>query len=141
MRTATATSAGGVVFDAGGRVVLLGRAGEDGVLRWSLPKGAIEDGESVEHAAVREVREETGIDAAIVAPAGVIDYWFVWKPEDTRYHKFVHYFSMRATGGDFSRRDAEADDVGWFDRAQALEKCSYPNERGVIEAAAKALDA
>lgn len=141
MKTATATSAGGVVFDDESRVLLLGRIAADGEMRWSLPKGTLEDGETAEQAAVREVREETGLDAAIVGPAGTIDYWFVWKPDDTRYHKFVHYFVMRARGGDFSRRDAEADDVRWFVFDEALAACSYPNERGVVEAARKALDA
>lgn len=130
-----ATSAGGVVFDAGERIVLLGFTTPTGSRRWSLPKGALEPGETPEIAAVREVREETGLDATILSKAATIDYWFVWAPDDTRYHKYVHYFTMRATGGDFSRRDEEAEMVEWFDAEDALGVCSYPNERATIRKA------
>ncbi len=135
MKTETATSAGGVVFDEAGRVVLLAQTPPGGRRRWSLPKGAVEHGETPELAALREVREETGLDAEILKPVGIIDYWFVWKPDDTRYHKFVHYFAMRSTGGDFSRRDQEAEDVAWFRQDEALKTCSYVNEREMIRKA------
>ncbi|HEX9695949.1 MAG TPA: NUDIX hydrolase [Actinomycetota bacterium] len=142
MKTSTATSAGGVVFgDDGGRVVLLGYTTPHGKQRWSLPKGALEQDETPEQAAVREVREETGLDATIVAKAATIDYWFVWAPDDTRYHKYVHYFAMRATGGDFSRRDQEAERVEWFSVEDALKACSYPNERATIRKALASLRA
>ncbi|HVL90683.1 MAG TPA: NUDIX hydrolase [Actinomycetota bacterium] len=135
MKTSTATSAGGVVFDGDERVVLLGHTTPNGKQRWSLPKGAVEAGETPEQAAVREVREETGLDAEIVAKAQTIDYWFVWAPDETRYHKYVHYFAMRMTGGDFSRRDDEAERVEWFSVEDALKACSYPNERATIRKA------
>lgn len=123
------------MLDDAARVVLLALTTPAGHKRWSLPKGAVEAGETPEAAALREVREETGLDAQILEPVGVIDYWFVWKPEDTRFHKFVHYFAMRATGGDFSRRDQEAEDVAWFDAGEAIATCSYANEREMIRKA------
>lgn len=131
MKTATAISAGGVVVGPEG-VLLIARRNPKGELQWTLPKGVVEAGEDPAATAVREVREETGIDAEIVAEAGTIDYWFVWKPDDTRYHKFVHYFFMRPTGGDFSRRDEEAEDVRWVPAAEAASAASFPNERDVI---------
>ena len=70
---------------------------------WSLPKGHLEDGETAEQAAVREVAEETGIDAVVVAMLGSIDYWFV--TEDYRVHKTVHHFLLRALGGELSDAD------------------------------------
>ena len=139
MKTATATSAGGVVFGDDDRIVLLGFSTPNGVRRWSLPKGALEPGETPEQAAVREVREETGLDAAIIAKVATIDYWFVWAPDDTRYHKYVHYFAMRATGGDFSRRDQEAETIDWFGPDDAVRECSYPNERTTIRKALASL--
>lgn len=141
MKTSTATSAGGVVFGDDDRIVLLGYTTPTGKKRWSLPKGALESGETPEQAAVREVREETGLDAEIIAKAQTIDYWFVWAADDTRYHKYVHYFAMRATGGDFSRRDDEAERVEWFSVEDALKACSYPNERATIRKALASLRA
>ncbi|MGH3451685.1 MAG: NUDIX hydrolase, partial [Haloechinothrix sp.] len=89
LTTVDETSAGGVVIDrARGRVALIGRLDRNGTLLWSLPKGHIEDGETSEQTAVREVKEETGISAQVLTPLGVIDYWFV--AERRRVHKTVH---------------------------------------------------
>ena len=135
MKTQIARSAGGVVFDADGRIALLRTTSPEGAPRWSLPKGTLEQDETPSQAAIREVREETGLVAEILDEAGVIDYWFVWKPDDTRYHKFVHYYVMQATGGDFSKRDAEAEEVAWFEETAALKACSFANEREMIRKA------
>src|SRR5256885_10422216 len=98
LRTVSEVSAGGLVLDRGGPVVqgaLIGRLDRRGRLLWSLPKGHIEEGETAEQAAVREVEEETGIIGCVVAPLGTIDFWFV--AEDRRVHKTVHHFLLRAT--------------------------------------------
>ena len=76
-------------------VVLTGRT-SDGI--WVFPKGTPDRGESIEETALREVREETGLDVSIVAPIGVTDYWFAVPGE--RVHKFVHFFLMRAELGE-----------------------------------------
>ena len=81
-------SAGGLVVDLAGDVprgALIGRTDRQGRLLWSLPKGHIEDGETAEQAALREVEEETGIAGEIVAELGVIDFWFV--AEGRRIHR------------------------------------------------------
>jgi len=136
VRTARAVSAGGVVLaelrpDA--PVALVAHRSARGSLHWTLPKGAQEPGESVEQAALREVREETGLEAEFLGPLDTIDYWFVWAPEQTRYHKFVHYFLMRAVGGDFADRDHEMEDADWFEPAQARRRMSFANERRLLD--------
>ena len=136
MRTARAVSAGGVVLaelrpDA--PVALVAHRSARGSLQWTLPKGAQEPGESVEQAALREVREETGLEAELVGALDTIDYWFVWAPEQTRYHKFVHYFLMRAVGGDFADHDHETEDAAWFEPARAREQMSFANERRLLD--------
>jgi len=136
VRTARAVSAGGVVLaelrpDA--PVALVAHRSARGSLHWTLPKGAQEPGESVEQAALREVREETGLEAELLGPLDTIDYWFVWAPEQTRYHKFVHYFLMRAVGGDFAGHDHEMEDADWFEPAQARRRMSFANERRLLD--------
>ena len=136
MRTARAVSAGGVVLaetrpDA--PVALVAHRSVRGTLQWTLPKGAQEEGETVEQTALREVREETGLKAELIGRLDTIDYWFVWAPEKTRYHKFVHYFLMRATGGDFAEHDHEMEEAAWFEPAQARRQMSFANERKLLD--------
>ncbi|HEU4398791.1 MAG TPA: NUDIX hydrolase [Actinomycetota bacterium] len=136
MRTARAVSAGGVVLaqprpDAS--VVLVAHRSARGTLQWTLPKGAQEPGETVADTAVREVREETGLEVELIGPLDTIDYWFVWTPEQTRYHKFVHYFLMRAVGGDFARHDSEMEDADWFTLEQARRRMAFANERKLLD--------
>ena len=88
-RTESATSAGGVVYRDGPNgveVVLLETRG--GV--WGLPKGTPDADESMEATALREVREETGLEVAIEEKVGVDEYWFVRRSEGVRFHKHVH---------------------------------------------------
>jgi 8-oxo-dGTP pyrophosphatase MutT (NUDIX family) len=136
----TEVSAGGVVYrrgDAGVEVALAARRTRRGQLAWGLPKGAIETGEEMEDAAVREVREETGLEAEIESSLGDIRYFYVW--EGTRIRKTVHFFLMRATGGDVSQHDREMEDVEWFPLGAAVRKAAFRGEREVLERAAAGL--
>src|SRR5262245_42143997 len=78
------TSAGGVVFDRKGRIAVVLQRSRSMRLRWTLPKGRVEAGESIEAAALREVREETGIKTRITGYLGV----YAGK------RRFTHYFGM-----------------------------------------------
>ncbi len=134
MRTVDETSAGGLVVDTEtGRAAVIGRLDRRGRLLWSLPKGHIENGETVEQAAVREVAEETGIDSAVMAALGSIDYWFV--AEDRRVHKTVHHFLLRALGGELSDADVEVTEVAWVPLADLPERLAYADERRLVRRA------
>ena len=136
--TRQAVSAGGLVVDErddGAWVLLIARRNAAGQLQWTLPKGGIEEGEDHETAAVREVAEETGLHCRIEDKLGVVDYWFVWREDRVRYHKFVHYYRMTAVGGDLADRDDEAEDVRWLPLERALERMAHPNERDLVRAA------
>jgi 8-oxo-dGTP pyrophosphatase MutT (NUDIX family) len=133
-------SAGGVVYrraDDGIEVVLASRRTRRGDLAWGLAKGGIEPGESREDAALREVREETGLDAAIEADLGDTRYIYVW--EDVRIRKRVHFFLMRHTGGDVDDRDDEMEEVRWFPLERARTRAAYRGERDVLARAAELL--
>jgi len=134
MRTVDETSAGGLVVDTDtGRAAVIGRLDRRGRLLWSLPKGHVENGETVEQAAVREVAEETGIDSAVVTALGSIDYWFV--AEDRRVHKTVHHFLLRALGGELSDADVEVTEVAWVPLADLPQRLAYADERRLVRRA------
>jgi 8-oxo-dGTP pyrophosphatase MutT (NUDIX family) len=133
-------SAGGVVYrrsDDGVEVILASRRTRRGDLAWGLAKGGIEGDESMEDAAVREVREETGIEAVIEDSLGDTKYMYVW--EDVRIRKTVHFFLMRATGGDVDDRDDEMEEVRWFPLDRAMKRAAYRGERDVLRRAADRL--
>jgi 8-oxo-dGTP pyrophosphatase MutT (NUDIX family) len=133
-------SAGGVVYrrsDDGVEIVLASRRTRRGELAWGLAKGGIEDDESMEDAAVREVREETGLVAEIEASLGETRYFYVW--EDVRIRKTVHFFLMRHTGGDIDDRDDEMEEIRWFPLERALKRAAYRGERDVLGRAAELL--
>jgi 8-oxo-dGTP pyrophosphatase MutT (NUDIX family) len=135
VRTERATSAGGIVLaepSPDADVVLISRRSSTGAIQWTLPKGQPEPGERIEETAVREVREETGLRVRLLGPLDVIDYWFVWTPEQTRYHKYVHYFLMLSTGGDLDDHDDEVEEARWFPPAEAVATLSFANERRLL---------
>lgn len=116
-------------------IVICGRT-SDGV--WGLPKGTPEAGESLEETALREVREETGLEARIVDKVGVVEYWFA--REGTRYHKWVHHYLLEATGGDTRNHDVEYDRVEWRDSRAALRRLTFKNEADMLAKALKMIE-
>jgi len=128
-------SAGGLVINRTGDLgLLIGRFDHKDPtgtrLLWSLPKGHIEDGETPEDAAIREVAEETGITSEIAKSLGVIDFWFM--AGGKRIHKTVHHFLFREVGGTLQAQVSEVDEVGWFPLAEIVEKLAYPDEKKLI---------
>jgi len=116
-------------------IVICGRT-SDGV--WGLPKGTPEAGESLEETALREVREETGLEVRIVDKVGVVEYWFA--RQGTRYHKWVHHYLMEATGGDTNNHDVEYDRVEWRDSRAALRRLTFKNEADMVAKALKMIE-
>lgn len=132
LRVEDLVSAGGIVYqhdENGPRVVLVGRL-EEGL--WGLPKGTPIEGESIEQTARREVREETGLEVEIERPIGSIEYWFTRLEQGVRFHKIVHHFLMKPTGGDLEKHDHEYDVAEWFPAGTAVERLTYRNEAELL---------
>ena len=133
-----AVSAGGVVWrrtpGTGVEVVVCGLTREN---RWSLPKGTPDSGETIEQTALREVREETGLEVKSGPKVGTIRYWFT--ANGVRFHKMVHHWLMEPIGGDVSNHDHEFDDVRWLPIGQAHRLLTYADERKILADAAKVL--
>ncbi len=139
LRTARATSAGGVVHRvADGRLqIALVHRREPRL--WALPKGTPNAGETIEETAVRETREESGLEVRVEAPISAITYFFV--RGRTRFHKTVHFFLMEPIGGAPALHDHEFDEVRWVELDEALRLMSHATERSVVEDAAALLAA
>ena len=137
------TSAGGLVVDfssPGREVAVIARINRAGRLEWCLPKGHLEAGETPAQAARREVAEETGIEAKVIAPLGSVDYWF--SAAGFRIHKVVHHFLLRAVGGELTVEndpDHEAVAAEWVPYADLGERLSFANERRIALAASRLL--
>ncbi len=135
-------SAGGVAYrKRGGRVeVALISVGE--AARWQLPKGIVDKGESTEDAAVREVREEAGINTQAVERIDKVEYWYLWKEDGqrVRYHKFVYFYLLRYESGDVRDHDKEVNEARWFEIGDAIKGLAFDNEKKIVERAARMIE-
>ncbi|HEX6075358.1 MAG TPA: NUDIX hydrolase [Micromonosporaceae bacterium] len=133
LRRVEEVSAGGLVIrDRDGQVVgvLIAKHDRRGRLVWSLPKGHVEEGETLEQTATREVREETGVTGEVIGPIGSVDYWFVFGGR--KIHKTVHHFLLRRVTGELSDRDVEVVDVAWVPLSEIPDRLAYPDERRLM---------
>jgi 8-oxo-dGTP pyrophosphatase MutT (NUDIX family) len=132
-------SSGGVVYrkvgDDAYDVAIVYRKRHDD---WSLPKGHIEEGETKEVAALREVKEEAGLDARIAEPLGGIVYFYRRRNGDL-VRKTVYHFLMEATAGEFPSPTWEITESRWVPITEAQTLLSYKNDAGVVAKAMAAL--
>ena len=112
-------------------------------LRWQLPKGIVDPGESPEVTAVREVREEAGIETERIALIETIEYWYrsVRNGQPVRYHKYVHFYLLEYHSGDVINHDHEVEEARWVSFDEALEMLEFKSEREVVEKAQRMIEA
>ncbi len=124
-------SAGGLVLDEPGRVLLIRARDLRGQPVWTLPKGALAPGETSAEAALREVREETGYRCELERELAPVTYWF--RRDGRQIKKTVRWFLMRPLEkvGD---HDHEVDEVLWTDKDDALARLRYESDRRLVGA-------
>ena len=126
------TSAGGFVLAADGspRIAVIGRRNRGGRIDWCVPKGHLEGDETKEQAAIREIAEETGLEATIIESLGSIHYEF--STPTSIISKTVHHFLMKQTGGTLTidnDPDQEAVDIRWVHIDLLNAGLAHENER------------
>ena len=142
IRTVREVSAGGVMY----------RKHSDGIQialihvrnRWGLPKGHVEEGERIEETALREVREETGLEGRVVKKLGDIRYAYRDKTkegEPIRIYKRVHFYLLRYQKGDVRDHDHEVDEARWFPMDQVIKNLKFATERKMVHRALGILSA
>lgn len=125
-------SAGGLVFDDEGRVLLIRARDLRNQPVWTLPKGALKPGESSLDAALREVQEETGYRCELVRELTPVTYWF--QRDGRRIRKTVRWYLMRPVVK-VGEHDHEVDEVLWTDRTDAQARLRYDSDRRLLAAA------
>lgn len=124
-------AAGGIIIDESGnsrRVLLVHRPKYDD---WSFPKGKLDAGETFEEAALREVREETGLKCRIIRKLVVLRYRARHKGQ--RKPKAVHYFLMERINRRVRVPGDEVDLAEWFTLEEASQKLTYEQDKKVLD--------
>jgi 8-oxo-dGTP diphosphatase len=119
-------AAGGVVVDRDGRIVLVHRPRYDD---WTLPKGKLDPGESFQHAALREVEEETGLRCRLVRELPGVRY-----RDNKDRPKLVRYWQMEVEDDPGFAPNDEVDELRWVEPSEARALLSYGRDRDVLDA-------
>ena len=109
---------------------------------WALPKGHVDPGESAEQTATREVWEETGLRATLVAPLGEIRYVYQFRGQ--RIFKRVHFFLFRYHSGvlgdiQHEGQRVEVDEARWVPLIRVVSLLGYKGEKAIAARAARML--
>lgn len=134
-------SAGGIVFNKG--QVLLTKHSQN--KHWSFPKGLIDPGQTPEQAALREVREEGGVEAEILDKVGYSKYVYFAKRSEKKslahtlngekIFKIVTYFLMRYKSGNIADHDWEVEEAGWYEPEEALNQLTFSQDKDLLRTA------
>ena len=105
--------------------------------RWQLPKGTVVQDESNEQAALREVREETGVKAELLEELDRIEYWYYSSRggQRARYHKFVYFYLMRYLSGSVEDHDHEVEEARWFEIQKAIHMLAFESDKNLVRKA------
>ena len=126
------TSSGGVIFRNSRKGIEAALIAVKNKTVWCLPKGAIDKNEDFQTAAVREVREETGLLGEIIDEIEKISYWYFSKDENVKFNKTVYFYLMEYKSGSTDAHDQEVDEARWFLIDEAINKLTYKGEKEIL---------
>ncbi len=143
IQTLEQVSAGGAAFRLSNSGYEIAIISVNPSRRWQLPKGLIDEGETPEIAALREVREEAGIETELLSKIETIEYWYVGdsRGERVRFHKLVHFFLLKYIEGNVGNHDFEVAEARWVKADEALKMLAFKSEREIVEKAIKLIPA
>jgi 8-oxo-dGTP pyrophosphatase MutT (NUDIX family) len=128
-----------VINDASEVVVIVPtRRAADGSRVLALPKGHPDGHESSAEAALREVREEAGVEAEVIGSLGEVRYWY--QRGGRRIAKVVEFFLLRYVSGDVRDHDHEVENARWIPAVEAVRTLSYAGERDMVRKALARLE-
>jgi 8-oxo-dGTP diphosphatase len=142
MRAVREVSAGGVIYRKHGGAIEIALIHVRH--RWGLPKGHVEEGESIDETAIREVREETGLEGRVRKKLGDIRYSYREKRkggEPVRIYKRVYFYLLRYIRGDVRDHDHEVEEARWFPISEAMNVLKFATERRMVQRALAVLTA
>lgn len=136
----TEFSAGGVVYRKLNDKVEFLVVQHSGHHRWVLPKGWIDPGETKEQTAIREVKEEAGVEGEIDEYLGQTSIFYTNRQKE-KVHKTSHFFLMKYKSGDPQKdHDWEIENTVWLDPDEAVEKLDYSGEKEILQKAISKLN-
>ena len=124
-------SAGGLIYKKINNIIYFVLCYKYKTNRWHLPKGTQEFNESICNTAIREVKEETGLEVKIKIFISNIYYIFT-DNQNNKLNKKVSFYIMQATGGSFENHDKEFDKIIWADSNEAIKLLKYANEKKLV---------
>ena len=124
-------SAGGLVYKKNHSVIYFVLYYKNKTYRWHLPKGTQEFNESICNTAIREVKEETGLEVKIKVFLSNIYYKFI-DNQNNMLNKKVAFYIMEAIDGSFKNHDKEFDKIIWADSNEAIKLLKYTNEKKLV---------
>ncbi|MBJ6117102.1 NUDIX hydrolase [Pontibacter sp. BT310] len=134
-------SAGGVAYRKTGATIEVALISVGKENRWQLPKGIVDPGETPEVTAVREVREEAGLQTELLEQLEKIEYWYVGNKgsQRVRFHKFVYFYLLRYSSGNIQDHDWEVNEARWIEISQAQQLLAFKSEKLVVAKAANSI--
>lgn len=128
-------SAGGIVFNNKGQVLVTQHSQNH---HWSFPKGLVDPGQTTEEAAIREVKEEGGVEAEIVGKIGYNKYVYTFEGE--KIFKVVTYFLMKYLSGDPKDHDWEVSEANWYTPEDALKQLTFSQDKDLLKKALEMIE-